>query len=183
MNELSLYILDIVQNSIKANSKNIVINIEENLKEDFLTIEIIDDGKGMSEETLRKVTDPFFTSRSTRRVGLGIPLFKELCETCLGNFKIESQVGEGTRLTGTLKHSNIDRHPMGNIVDTIYTLIINDDEVEIVYNHKFNNKIFTFNTKEIKQILDGVPFKQIDVMMWIKDYIKEGLQIIQEEEL
>lgn len=183
MNELSLYILDIVQNSIKADSKNIVINITEDKKKDLLTIEIIDDGKGMNEETLAKVTDPFFTSRLTRRVGLGIPIFKELCETCLGSFQIESQEKKGTKLIGTLKYSSIDRPPMGNIVDTIYTLIINDEEVDITYNHLFNNKKFTLNTKEIKQILDGVSFKQIDIMMWIKGYIKEGLQFIKEEEL
>lgn len=183
MNELSLYLLDIVQNSIKADSKNITITITEDTLEDLLTIEVIDDGKGMSEETLKKVTDPFFTSRTTRRVGLGIPIFKELCETCLGSFHIESKETKGTRLIGTLKHSNIDRPPMGNIVDTIYTLMINDEEVEIVYNHLFNNKKFTLDTKEIKQILDGVSFKQIDIMMWIKDYIKEGLRFIKEEEL
>lgn len=183
MNELSLYLLDIVQNSIKADSKNIIINIIEDTKEDLLSIEVIDDGKGMSEETLKKVTDPFFTSRLTRRVGLGIPIFKELCETCLGSFQIKSQEKKGTRLIGTLKHSNIDRPPMGNIVDTIYTLIINDEKVEILYNHSFNDKKFTLNTKELKQILDGISFKQMDVMIWIKDYIKEGLRFIKEEEL
>lgn len=183
MNELSLYILDIVQNSIKADSKNIIINITEDIKNDLLAIEIIDDGKGMNEAMLAKVTDPFFTSRLTRRVGLGIPIFKELCETCLGSFQIESQEKKGTRLIGTLKYSNMDRPPMGNIVDTIYTLMINDEEVDITYNHLFNNKKFTLNTKEIKQILDGVSFKQIDIMMWIKGYIKEGLQFIKEEEL
>ena len=114
---------------------------------------------------------------------MGIPLFKELCETCLGSFHIESQEGIGTRLTGTFEYDNIDRPPLGDIVETIYILVINDEDIDIVYNHLYNNKKFTFDTKEIKQILDGVSLKQIDVMIWIKDYIREGLQSIKEEEL
>lgn len=183
MNELSLYILDIAQNSVKAKSKNITINIEENIKENFLKIEVIDDGCGMSKETLEKVESPFYTSRTTRKVGLGIPLFKEMCETCLGSFHIESEQNVGTKLVGTFEYNNIDRPPLGDMVETIYLLSINDEGIDIIYNHLYNKKQFTFNTKEIKAILDGVSLKEIDVMLWIKDYIKQGLQSIKEEEL
>lgn len=180
MNELSLYILDIVQNSIKAKSKSVILNITEDLILDQFIIEVIDDGCGMSSEVLSKVTSPFYTSRTTRKVGLGIPLFKELCEICLGNLTITSTVDVGTTLKGTLKHSSIDRPPLGDIVDTVYLLMINDENVEIKYQHTFKDNdvcnSFIIDTKQIKDILSGVSLKEYEIMVWIKDYITSELQ-------
>ena len=108
MNELSLYLLDITQNSIKAQAKVVQIKIEENLYKNLLSIDIIDDGCGMSKDVVSRVSDPFYTTRTTRKVGLGIPLLKELCELCCGTFSIESEVNKGTTLKCTFVYDNID---------------------------------------------------------------------------
>ena len=182
MNELSLYLLDIMQNSIKAKATLINLDIIKNIDEDKLTIKIVDNGCGMSEEVLSKVLSPFYTTRTTRKVGLGLPLFKELSELCEGSFKIESKVDVGTTLTATFRLNNIDLPPFGNWVDTFYILVINDEDVDIKYTHKVikNNetKEFVFDTIEIKNILDGMSIKDFSLMQWAKDYIKNGLEEI-----
>ena len=182
MNELSLYLLDIMQNSIKAKATLINLDIIKDIDEDKLTIKIVDNGCGMSEEVLSKVLSPFYTTRTTRKVGLGLPLFKELAELCEGSFKIESKEGVGTTLTATLRLNNIDLPPLGNWVDTFYILVINDENVDIKYNHKVikdnEAKEFVFDTIEIKNILDGMSIKDFSLMQWAKDYIKNGLEEI-----
>lgn len=178
MNELSLYILDITQNSIHANSKKVDLTINEDEKSNLLTIEIIDDGKGMSEETIRKVTDPFFTTRTTRKVGLGIPLFKELCELCEGKLNIFSELGKGTKVVATFKLDCIDLPPLGNMTDTLYVLITNEENVDINYKQIRNEKEFAFSTIEIKKVLDGVSLKEPFVMEWFKEFMAEGLKTI-----
>lgn len=182
MNELSLYLLDIMQNSIKAKATLINLDIIKDIDEDKLTIKIVDNGCGMSEEVLSKVLSPFYTTRTTRKVGLGLPLFKELAELCEGSFKIESKVGVGTTLTATFRLNNIDLPPFGNWVDTFYILVINDEDVDIKYTHRVikNNetKEFVFDTIEIKNILDGMSIKDFSLMQWAKDYIKNGLEEI-----
>lgn len=179
MNELSLYILDITQNSITADSKNVHLTIEKSKRKNLLTIDIVDDGKGMSEEVVKKVTDPFFTTRTTRKVGLGIPLFKELCELCEGGLKIESTVGVGTHLVATFKLDSIDLPPIGSLVDTLYVLITNPENVEIYYKEVNEDvsgeaKEFSFNTVEIKEALDGMSLTEPFVMTWFKEFVIDG---------
>lgn len=181
MNELSLYILDITQNSITADSKNVHLTIERSFKKNLLTIDIIDDGRGMDEETVKKVVDPFFTTRTTRKVGLGIPLFKELCELCEGGLNIESKVGVGTHLIATFKLDSIDLPPLGNLIDTLYILITNPQNVEIYYKEVVEKidgtiKEFNFSTVEIKEALDGMSLNEPFVMEWFKDYVRGGEQ-------
>lgn len=173
MNELSLYILDIVQNSFKANSKNVCLIINEDKETNLLSIEVDDDGVGMSEETIKKALSPFYTTRTTRKVGLGLPLFKELCELCEGSLNITSVVGEGTKLLATFKLDSIDLPPMGDLKDTLYLLIINKDDVDIKFTHLKNNKEYSFDTIEIKKILDGVSISDPLIMSWFKDMIIE----------
>ncbi len=178
MRELSLHILDIAQNSIKAEAETLRIAIIEELSEDKLVIKIKDDGIGMDSETVQKVIDPFFTSRTTRKVGLGIPLFKSSAEGCDGRFEIKSQLGMGTEIIAEFKHSHIDRVPLGNMPETIVTILNACDHMDLVYTHCYNGNRFTLNSKEIKKLLDGVPISNIDVIKWLRDYIKEGLNEI-----
>ncbi len=178
MRELSLHILDIAQNSIKAEAETIRIAIMEDTHEDKLTIKIKDDGIGMDRDVLEKVVDPFYTSRTTRQVGLGIPLFKASAEQCDGFFDIKSQLGAGTEIVAVFKHSHIDRVPLGNMPDTIVTIINACDTIDLIYTHCYNGKNFTLNTKEIKKLLDGVPISNIDVVRWLKEYVLEGLSEI-----
>ncbi|MCT4594935.1 MAG: ATP-binding protein [Anaeromicrobium sp.] len=178
MKELSLHILDIVQNSISAGSKNIKINICEDNEKNIFYVEIIDDGKGMDEERVKRAIDPFYTTRTTRKVGLGISLFKMAAETCDGNLLLESREGQGTRLKANFVRNHIDRAPLGKIEETMVTLLMGNDRVNYLYTHAYGNKNFKLDTKEIKKILDGVSLSDYDVLMWIKNYIKEGIEEI-----
>jgi len=140
-----------------------------------LTIKIKDDGVGMVADTLEKVVDPFYTTRTTRKVGLGIPLFKMSAEQCDGYFDIKSQLGTGTEITAVFKHSHIDRVPLGNMPETIVTIINGCDQMDLIYTHTVNHETFSLNTKDIKKLLDGVPISNLDVITWLREYITEGL--------
>ncbi len=177
MKELSLHILDIVQNSITANATAIDIIIIESPKDDLLTISIIDNGCGMSEELLEKVISPFVTSRTTRKVGLGISLFKAAAERCNGNFKIYSTEGKGTSIEVKFQRSHIDRAPLGKMSDTFITLLISNENIDYTYKHVLDDKEFFIDTREIKQILGNeVSITSPQVLEWIKENIREALK-------
>lgn len=182
MKELSLHILDIAQNSISAEADVLRIAIIEDLAADRLTIKIKDDGVGMDEETVTRVTDPFYTTRTTRKVGLGIPLFKAGAEACDGHFAIHSEPGVGTEIEATFRHSHIDRVPLGNMTDTLIAIITADLEMDLIYTHCVGREKFTLNTREIKKILGDVPLDQHDVISWLRSYISEGLDHLYQEE-
>ncbi|MGM0411373.1 MAG: ATP-binding protein [Bacillota bacterium] len=175
MKELSLHILDIVQNSIAANADNIEIVIKEDLEDNLFEIIIEDDGKGMTKKESEKALDPFVTSRTTREVGLGLPFLKKAAENCNGEFLLESESGKGTKIKASFEHNHIDRAPLGNITDTLITLITTNKELDFFYYHLYNNKEFSFSTKEIKEEIDGISINNIEVIHWIKDYINENL--------
>ncbi len=179
MIELSLHILDVAQNSIRAKAKNLAINIEEQLSNDSYQIEFIDDGSGMNREQLKKVTDPFFTTRKTRKVGLGIPLLKHTAEQTGGKFEIKSELGKGTRLTASLGLSHIDRPVLGDIAGTLMILANNEFSTEIKYHHKTENGTYIFDTKEIKESLEDVPLSNPEIQLYLKEMIKENLEQIQ----
>lgn len=177
MRELSLHILDIVQNSISADATIVEIEIEENLRLDELKITVCDNGKGMSEEMVSQVTDPFFTTRTTRKVGLGIPMFKANAEGCEGSFELCSKLGVGTTLKANFKHSHIDRVPLGNMADTIMTCVMSNPQGDLYYKHQINQKFFVFSTLDIRKVLgDDVPLDDLDVLRWIASFVDEGLE-------
>lgn len=136
MEDLSLHILDIVENSITAGAKNIKIKIAEDIQKDQLIIEITDDGKGMSKVMKEKVLDPFFTTRTTRRVGLGLPLLAQAAKISGGDIQIQSEPGSGTKIKATFGYSHIDRQPLGDLGQTLKILIISHPEINFVYEHK-----------------------------------------------
>lgn len=182
MNELSLHILDIAQNSIKAKATLIEIELIEDTKENTYQIIIKDNGCGMSKEILEKVTDPFYTTRTTRDVGLGISLFKMAAEQTEGTLTIDSVLNEGTILNVIFAHDHIDRAPLGDMSETLSILVLTDDKIDFVYKHSYNESTYVFDTREIKEVLDGIPFTDYSVMMWIKNNIKEGILDIYKEE-
>ena len=177
MKEISMHILDITMNSIKANATLIEIIIEDSIKDNWLKITIKDNGKGMSEETINKVTNPFYTTRTTRNVGLGIPMLKESCERCNGYLIINSKLGVGTTIFCFFERNNIDRAPLGNMGETIMTIINSMDNSELIYTHITNTETFIFNTIEIKTLIDGMDIKDNSVLLWIKEYINENVNI------
>ena len=173
MRELSLNILDIAQNSISAGASLTEIVVKQNTKKKELLIGIYDNGKGMTEEMVNNVQDPFFTTRTTRKVGMGIPLFKMAAEQTGGTFRIESQVGVGTRVEAVFRTDSIDFTPVGNMEETISAIVSMNEDKDFIYIRSVDDKEFTFSSAEIKQILDGVPLSEPSVMMWIADHIKE----------
>lgn len=181
MRELALHILDIAENSISAGANRIRIAIEENLKNDVLKIVVEDNGKGMDAETLARITDPFVTSRTTRQVGLGIPIFKAAAEACDGALNIDSQPGVGTTMEVTFKRSHIDRMPLGDIVGTLLTLVIGTPQVHWVFEYQVNDDTFIFNDKDIKETLQGVPLTEPAVIKFIRDALNEGISDVRQE--
>ncbi len=183
MEELSLHILDLARNSIKANSSIVEIEVDENIKENYIKITIIDDGCGMNDKTLKSATDPFYTTRTTRDVGLGISLFKLATEMCDGDFNIKSSVGKGTTVSGKFVYNHINRVPLGDIVQTVLILTLNEEKIDILYRHIYNGNIYVFNTQEIREVLGkDVDMSEIDVMSWIKENITVGINELKKQE-
>ncbi|NQV17139.1 MAG: ATP-binding protein [Armatimonadetes bacterium] len=149
MEDLSLHILDVVENSIEANASKIVIKITEEKSKDLLVIEIKDNGRGMNRETINKVLDPFYTTRTTRKVGMGLSLLAQAARESNGNFEINSKVGEGTEVKATFQYSHIDRKPIGNMNDTIVTLIISHPEINFIYEYQNEEGNYILDSKEI----------------------------------
>ncbi len=175
MKEISLNILDIAENSVKAGALLTSIEIEETEK--TLCVTITDDGCGMSEETKKRVIDPFYTTRTTRSVGLGIPLFKMSAEQTGGEFSIESSTDEkthGTKVCALFRKDHIDCTPLGDTVATMVTLIQGHPETDFLFIHKTEKGEARLDTRELRQVLgDDVPLSVYEVIKWIEEFLKE----------
>lgn len=179
MKEISLNILDIAENSTRAGATLVQITVEEDTAADTLSVTIEDNGSGMSPEFLAQVQDPFVTSRTTRRVGLGIPLIKEAAEATGGSFSIDSQLGRGTVTRAVFGYRHIDRMPLGDMAGTISTLIqCHEKETDFIYRHRYNGRSFDLDTRQLRQTLENVPLSEPAVVFWIRDYVNEHLQEI-----
>ena len=153
----------------------VTISVEADFSSDRLTVVIDDNGSGMTPEQVEQVTDPFFTSRSTRKVGLGVPFFKFAAESTGGSFTITSEPGVGTTVTAVFVLSHIDRMPLGDINTTIHTLIVYHPETDFLYQYRYNDCSFVLDTREFRQILgDGTPFDMPDISAYIMDYLTEN---------
>ena len=173
MRELSLNILDIAQNSIVAGASLTEILVKEDTVRNELLIGIYDNGKGMTEEQVRNVQDPFFTTRTTRKVGMGIPLFKMAAEQTGGSFTITSQVGVGTKVEALFKTDSIDFTPLGDMASTISTIVCMNEDKYFIYTRKVDDREFKFSSADIKTILEGVPLSEPSVINWVEGYISE----------
>lgn len=178
MRELSLNILDIAQNSISAGAPLITIEVNENTVDHTLLIGIYDNGKGMSEEQVRSVIDPFFTTRTTRKVGMGIPLFKMAAEQTGGRLEIKSELGVGTEVRAYFLTDSVDFTPLGDVASTVQMLITMNTDRDFVYKHTVNEKEFVADTREIKAILGDVPLDTYEVSQWLLEFIKENTEVL-----
>lgn len=174
MTELSLNVLDVAENSTRAKASLVQITVDADTAADRLSITIADDGCGMTPEQVAQVTDPFFTSRTTRKVGLGVPFFKYAAEAAGGSFSIESQPGVGTTVIASFVLSHIDRMPLGDITSTIHTLVVYHPETDFLYEYRYNGRSFVLDTREFKEVLEGVPFDTPEISQYIKDYLTEN---------
>lgn len=175
MLELALHILDIAENSVRAGAKTVTIEITEEPGHDRLAFVISDDGAGMGGAVLERALDPFYTTKTVRRVGLGLPMVAEAAEKAGGRFAIESQEGVGTRITAEFRLSHIDRQPLGDLPGVVTTLMVGNGGVDFLFRYRCGERRFEIDTKEIRAQLGELPFGQPEVLKWIRGFIREGL--------
>lgn len=178
MRELSLNVMDVAQNSVRAEASVVRITVTESDKDDRLTIEIADNGCGMTQEQVQQVIDPFFTTRTTRKVGLGVPLFKLSAEQTGGCFDIQSEKGVGTTTTASYVKSHVDMTPLGDINSTVKILIQCNPDIDFVYTCTTDNGSFTLDTRELREVLGDVSLDTPDVLEWIADFLEENTKSI-----
>ena len=164
------------ENSTRAKASLVEISLSADTEKDLLTLVIRDNGCGMSKEQVEHVTDPFFTTRTTRKVGLGVPFLKQAAEAAGGSFSIESEIGKGTTDTAVFGLSHIDRMPLGDISTTIQNLIVYHPETDFLYTYRYNDKSFYLDTREMKEVLGGIPLDTPDVAQYIKEFLIENKQ-------
>lgn len=174
MTEISLNILDIAQNSVSAHATLIEITVSIDRSLNLLQIEIKDNGCGMTTEEAIKAQDPFYTTRTTRKVGLGIPFFKQAAISCEGDFNMESEPGKGTLIKASFQLLNIDRMPLGDMNSTLYSLITFQPEIDFVYTYRVDDRSFVLDTKEMRSILHNVPINDPLVTEFLKNFLKEN---------
>jgi len=182
MKDLASHILDIVQNSIRAKAGRIDIGISEEPEQEIFRIVIGDDGEGMDAVTLRRAEDPFFTSRTIRKVGLGLPLFRQNAERTGGYFQLRSQPGQGTVVTASFGHTHPDRPPLGDIAGTLLLLAIANPAIHFRYEHSTPRGSYIFDTEEIENILDGVPLSQPEISRAVGEMIRGNIKAIAAEQ-
>lgn len=169
-----MHILDIAQNSLAAGATEIRIVVRENTEEDSFTIEIEDNGRGMPEDFLGAVLDPFFTTRTTRKVGLGLPLLCQAARACDGDVTVDSEEGKGTRVAARFRRSHWDRAPLGDIASTIAALVACNPSVEIRYEHCIDGASFCFDTRDTRRRLEDIPLSNPLVADFVKKYVAKG---------
>ena len=180
MNDLSLHILDIIQNSLSAGAGLIELTVWEDLQNNLLTIIIGDNGKGMTAEQLQHATDPFFTSRTTRKVGLGLPLFRQTAEQSRGALSLSSTPGKGTTITATFAYDHIDRPPLGDVANAVILMVSANPHIDFLFSYRYNAQSYIFDTREIKEALDGLPLNDVHIMRALTEMIEENMALSRE---
>nr|WP_302599480.1 ATP-binding protein [uncultured Cellulosilyticum sp.] len=182
MKDLSLHLLDIAENSIRAGATKVMMSITEDVKANWLYFKVQDNGKGMPEAMRKEVTNPFVTSRTLRKVGMGLPLLAQRCELCVGDLKIDSQEGKGTIVIAKMCYNHIDRVPLGDIGSTLMTLMIAYPHIRYIYQHQYDDKIFRLDTLEIQGILgEKAMLQNTQVILWLKEYVNDNIQVLYEK--
>lgn len=173
MPEISLNILDVAENSVRAEASLVEITVSVQPAEDTLTVVIRDDGCGMTKEQAARVQDPFFTTRTTRKVGLGVPFFKQAAESTGGTFRIDSEKGKGTTVKAVFGLSHIDRMPLGDISATVQTLIVFNEHIDFRYTYEYGTRSFVLDTREMREMLgQEISFSEPEVSAFIKEYLE-----------
>ena len=174
MRELALHILDVLENSLEAGAGQIELAVDEDAAADGLRIIVRDDGRGMDAETARRALDPFFTTRTTRHVGLGLPLLKAAAQGCGGNMVIHSQLGVGTKVVAEFELDHIDRAPLGDMHSSLLGALLSTSGADMAYRHRANENEFAFDTREMRAILGDIPLAHPQVRNWLDDFLREG---------
>ncbi len=173
MEDISLHILDIAENSIEAGAKNVAIHVTEDLSRDLFKVEITDDGRGLDPEDLKRATDPFYTTRTTRRVGLGLGLLQEAAKSANGHLDIYSIPGAGTMVVAVFQLSHIDRKPLGEIGETITTIISRRPDIDVTYTHERNGRKFVFRTIDIREQVGDMAINTVGTLNFVRKYVTQ----------
>ena len=181
MREIALHILDLLQNAVEAGAGRVTLTIDEDAALDRLTIVVADDGRGMDAETIRRALDPFYTTRTTRHVGLGLPLMRAAAERADGEMTVESQPGVGTEVTATFCLSHPDRQPLGDMAGVLLAYLLSESQADLKYVHRRNGHSFEFDTAEIREALDGTPLADPTVRRWLANALTEGEEDLEHE--
>lgn len=176
MKDISYHIMDIVQNSLNAGAKTVRVDIVQDSSDGLLTLRIADNGRGMSVNLLRQVTDPFFTTSVTKKVGLGLPLLKQNAELTGGTFSIISEENKGTTVTAVFNSNHIDMIPIGDIAVTFKMLIAGYPDRDFVYNHRHNSRDFIMDTRVVRAELGEIPLNHADVLDYLAGFIDSNLK-------
>jgi hypothetical protein len=183
MKEITLHLLDIAENSVAAQSKNISIHVHEDLPQDRLSACVIDDGRGMDAATVEQVLDPFYTTRTTRKVGLGIPLLKLAAEMAEGSFSLQSELGNGAWVEAEFRHSHIDRMPLGDLASTFLTLLISHPQIDWTFLYRVTDESrqscdFLFESAELKSELGDISLTEPEVLTFLRNMFEEGIEAV-----
>lgn len=179
LEDLSCHILDIAENSAAADAETVTLLLEERRRENWLYLSVEDDGRGMDEERCARVYDPFFTTRTTRRVGLGIPFLRQAAEACDGELTLTSRLGEGTALRASFRLDHIDRPPIGDIAATLVTLLAGNPRIRWIYRHRVDDSEFLLDSQELLAVLEDPDMLRTPaVAEWLRSYIAENLEEI-----
>ena len=181
MRELALHLLDIAENSVAAGARNITISVVEDLVHDRLNMAVRDDGCGMDAATTARVVDPFVTSRTTRKVGLGLPLLKAAAEACNGYLAIDSALGCGTTITVEFQRSHIDRMPLGDLAGTCFSLLITVPDVHWLFRYQVGELKFEFDDAPVKQELEGISLSEPEVITYLRSTLEEGISELRKQ--
>ena len=183
MREIALHLLDIAENSVAAQSHNISIEVDENLKNDLLLVSVTDDGRGMDAKTAQQVLDPFYTTRTTRKVGLGIPLLKLAAEMAEGGLSLVTEPGKGTKVEATFRHSHIDRMPLGDIATTFLTLLVSYPHIHWIFAYRVRDMSgqsseYNFDDTELKTELGEMSMTEPEILKFVREMFEEGIDAL-----
>lgn len=181
MEELSQHILDVAFNSLEAGADRLEITVSENILINLLQIEVRDNGRGITPADIPRVMDPFYTTKKEKKVGLGIPLFREAVERCGGLFEIKPAPRAGTVVTATFPHDHLDRAPLGDIAGTLSVLMAGNNPLRLTYRHRYNERVFSFDTKDFEsQLGEDIPMRTPEVLVWLEKHLAENIGNLKE---
>ncbi|MCC7359525.1 MAG: sensor histidine kinase [Anaerolineales bacterium] len=175
MRELALHLLDLAENSVAAGARAVTIVVVEDPAADRLSLTIRDDGRGMDADLVARVSDPFVTSRTERRVGLGVPLLKAAAEACAGGLSVQSAPGRGTQVQADFQRSHLDRMPLGDLAGTWLTLLVGHPQVHWRFAYQVGPETFEFDDAPVKQTLAGLPLTEPAVLHYLRALLAEGV--------
>lgn len=170
-----MHIMDILQNSTRAGATEVTLEVLEDAAADTLTIRFIDNGCGMDAETVQKVINPFFTTRTTRKVGLGLPLLKQNTEQTGGSLDIQSEKGKGTTVTAVFGLTHLDRPPMGDLAGTVVLTASAYPDIRFIFHYQNDKVDYVFDTKEVNEALDGISIQEPEVIEYLKEMIESNI--------